>query len=242
MPFAPVHPYINRLNLSFNYRPSITTMSQFQPNAAPGRSFISKINLKFSNLSLLKVLSSYSDKDGSTDDDTLIHNAFVRFFDERGEPYPEWLGVSVPARSAARQARTAAGNYSTFQPTSGSQATSALAQYQPVRASYNSSNSASTYQPQQTHSRQNSNADSADDERGYTRRSNSRLQEMYNKSRQQGIPGAGYNAQQAQPSTSRQNLTASLRLRDRIMNGSPTQGGRYDSPPSGSRASWGRNQ
>lgn len=210
-------------------------MSQFQPNAAPGRSFISKINLKFSNLSLLKVLSSHSDKDGSTENDTLIHNAFIRFFDERGQPYPEWLGVSASSRPATRPIQPTSQSYSA------SQTTSSLGQYQPIRTSYNS-NTSPTFLPQ--HSRLSSIPDSAEsDERVYTRRSSSRLQEMYNKSRQQSIPGAGYNAQPTQQPKSRQNLTAGGRLRDRVMNGSTSQGGgRYESPTSGSRASWGRNQ
>lgn len=219
-------------------------MSQFQPNAAPGRSFISKINLKFSNLSLLKVLTSYSDKDGNTEDDTLIHNAFVRFFDEQGQPYPEWLGVSA-SKSAARPtqasrnnsasgSQSAHGNSSTSGNYSGSQTT----QYQPIRTSYNSNSAANL--PQYTSQSHSETADS--EERGYTRRSSSKLQEMYNKSRKQSIPGAGYNAQQTVQPTSRQNLLGSLRLRDRIINGSLSQGGgRYESL-GGSRASWGRNQ
>lgn len=216
-------------------------MSQFQPNAAPGRSFISKINLKFSNLSLLASQATFSEKDGNSETDTLIHNAFVRFFDQRGEPYPEWLGVEVPARSAGRQKQQSA--TSSFQP---SQSGLSL-QYQPVRASYNSTHLQQhlqqSFSPQQTasHSRQGSQG-SENETGGYTRRSSSRLQEMYNKSRQQSVPGAGYNALQ---STSRHNLTGtvgSLRLRDRIMNSSPTQNGtKYDSPTNGSRATWGRN-
>lgn len=215
-------------------------MSQFQPNAAPGRSFISKINLKFSNLTILSSLPSNSEKDGKTDDDTLIHHAFVRFFDQRGEPYPEWLGVEVPARSSARhKQQSSAGGYTT------SHSAASLSQYQPVRTNYNSPNLSSSFLSQQTstYSRHNSLPDSADrEEIGYTRRSSSRLQEMYNKSRQQSIPGAGYNVQQ---STSRQNLTgnvASLRLRERLMNGTPTQSnGSHESSTGGSRATWGRN-
>lgn len=206
-------------------------MSQFQPNAAPGRSFISKINLKFSNLSLLASQASFSEKDGSTESDTLIHNAFVKFFDQNGEPYPDWLGVEIPARAAGRQKQV-----STYQPVQTSNYLSQ--QYQPVRASYNSATLQGSYSPQQGHSRQGSES-SESETGGYTRRSSSKLQEMYNKSRQQSIPGAGYNAQQ---STSRHNLTGgSLRLRDRIMNSSPTQNGnRYESQ-GGSRATWGRN-
>lgn len=216
-------------------------MSQFQPNAAPGRSFISKINLKFSNLTLLTTQSSYSEKDGNSEDETLIHQAFVRFFDERNEPYPEWLGVQVPARNSARaRLLNSTDKYLS------SQASASLSQYQPVRTSYNSPSQPASSLPQQTptHSRQSSQSDSLDsEERGYTRRSNSRLQQMYNKSRQQSIPGAGYNAQQS--TTSRPTLTggsASLRLRERLMNASPTENnGRYDSLSNGSRATWGRN-
>lgn len=199
-------------------------MSQFQPNAAPGKSFIEKINSKFSSLSVSNSLPRSADKDGSTDEDTLIHKAFVKFFDANGEPYPEWLGVKN-ASATSRQLP-----YSSARHSGGS------SQFQPVRASYNSADLRLSTSPQQmaSHSRLSSAADSASEERPTARRSNSRLQAMYNKTRQQSVPGSGYTVQLL-PSTSVTSRTtsSSLRLRDRVVNGSLD-------PSSSSRANWGR--
>ncbi|PVH16459.1 uncharacterized protein CXQ87_004750 [Candidozyma duobushaemuli] len=198
-------------------------MSQYQPNAAPGKSFISKINSKFSTMAI----SSHTEKDGSTEDDTLIHNAFVKFFDEQGQGYPEWLGTK---------------NQNGAQPYRGSY--QEQSKYQPVRASYNSTPSASTNYSNnsanytatnpatasQTGPRPTSGGYSSSDERpAYTRKSSSKLQDMYQRSRasagSQGSPSAPGRSQSS-GSTPR-STAAGQRLREKMMNGSsarPTWG------------------
>lgn len=224
-------------------------MSQYQPNVASGRSFISKINLKFSGLSLST--PSFSEKDGSNAESTLIHNAFVSYFDAHNQPYPEWLGATNVQKQRSQSSSQSLGHQQQYQ-SSGSSS-----QYQPVRASYNSVNLAPVMlSPNESH-------DST--ERpvlgGYTRRGSSRLQEMYNKTRQSvgSASGSGYtpsssgysasssgNAPSAAPSASRSS-SLSNRLRDRLMNGSGDSSldmGKFDSTrayDSGSRATWGRN-
>lgn len=217
-------------------------MSQYQPNAAPGRSFIEKINLKFSNLSLSSSMSNFTEKDGSNEDETLIHNAFVAFYDTKGELYPDWLGVKKTHDRNPARPQTSTGTSSNSNSNSS---------YQPVRASYNSVHLAPTSTP--PHSRENLYSESPEQEGRptYTRRSNSRLQEMYNKSRQQSIPGASYNAHSQtslgqRPAVPVRTNTAGQRLRDRVLNGSPqngSQGSRSESPQGNeaSRATWGRN-
>lgn len=189
-------------------------MSQYQPNAAPGRSFISKINSKFSNLS---ISNTFTEKDGSTPEDTIIHNAFVRFFSENNERYPEWLGV----KSTQNDARSGQREYQH------QSLSNAASRYQPVRASYNSSHLAqlqSSFSP--THSRHSLTG--SGEEKSQVRRSNTRLQEMYNRTRQQSAPGGGYSL--AQPLASSRTNSTSSRLRDRLMNASPSQTSSYGSP------------
>lgn len=215
-------------------------MSQYQPNAAPGRSFIEKINLKFSNLTVSSA-TSFTEKDGSTDDDTLIHNAFVAFFDKRNEEYPEWLGAKPRARPNRPYSRDSTETGSTYHPNQRSSQHSAdqshfnpsyqSNQFVPVRAAYNSPQSV----PQETSSRLEASHSrlSSGEEKTYTRRSNSRLQEMYNKSRH----NSGYNARSlltqpsGSPAASRSN-SAGQRLRDRVLNGDPSA--------NGTRPTWGR--
>lgn len=223
-------------------------MSQYQPNAASSRSFISKINLKFSGLSISSL--SFSEKDGSSADSTLIHNAFVDYFDAHNEPYPDWLGATNAQKqkslsqslshSLAHQLRS-----------------SELSQYQPIRTSYNSVNLAPTSLSQEEH-RQNTERPLLG---GYTRRGSSRLQEMYNKSRKSvgSTSNSGYSPSSSGYATSSsgnavsggagscRSNSLSNRLRDRLINGSGDNNldsGRLESTrayDSGSRATWGRN-
>lgn len=220
------HPY-NLHILIYSALSVVTTlyesldMSQYQPNAAPSRSFILKINLKFSNI-LLSSLSS--EKDGKSDSDTLIHHAFVRYFDAHNEPYPPWLGEhshsqqDIDASSSPYQPVSARYNLVSLAPV-------ALSNYErnePVRPSL----------------------------AGYTRRSASRLQEMYNKSRQGsvGTGGSGLGTQSVQSSMAGLDLGhlgrgSSARLRERLINSS-TDSGRFDSTRtynSGSKSTWGRS-
>lgn len=218
-------------------------MSQYQPNAAPGRSFIEKINLKFSNLTL-SASTTFNERDGSSDDDTLIHNAFVKFFDSRGEPYPEWLGVKPSKLSSGHQQPRGSGTYSSY--SSNSTSNHSSLQFQPVRASYN------TQASQLSHSRQNLNPETvpadrqslveSEDRPSYTRRSNSRLQEMYQKSRQQAPSGHSPSLSllaSSTPSLAARTNLAGQRLRERMMNGSPPQNGTPRSDP-GYRPTWGK--
>lgn len=236
-------------------------MSQYQPNVAPGKSFISKINSKFSSLSISNTIqNNHSDKDGDTPDDTLIHNAFVKYFDQNNLPYPEWLGVKNVDPQARQQ--TQAYNRPTTQSNS---------QYQPVRTNYNTSNYQQQQQQQQqrfqpqvqpqaqhspsSHSQSSHQQQDAQEvgrkPSNYTPRSSSRLLDLHNKSRQQAIPGSGYNAQVAPSRSNTTNTSAhSSRLRERMMNSSPSMnnlnqasqaGSASSSSNSGSgRATWGR--
>lgn len=197
-------------------------MSQYQPNAAPGKSFISKINSKFQKMGI----SSHVEKDGSTEDDTLIHHAFVRFFDSKGQPYPDWLGVKNAAPTSQRP------DYLN-------------SEYQPVRSSYNQppSSNPGRYQSQNSFTPQDptpvslqAGTDGTSPVRpgAYTRRSNSKLQAMYQKSRQTA-PGGRYTSEQPQVATGNpsgqqpRGNAAGLRLRERMMNG-----------PNTSRPTWGK--
>lgn len=201
-------------------------MSQYQPNATPSRSFISKIK----NLSLSLTMQSMQqpERDGATDDDTLVHNAFVKYFDARKEAYPEWLGVKQTQQQTLKQdpyqLRYQQQNYLN-------------SQYQPVRAAYNSAPVRS--EPQEQTSSQSPQKST------YTPRSTSRLQDMYNKLRQQAIPGSGYNTQPAGPARSNSSSTSGSRLRERMLNSSPSMTGLSshtgDDKLGGSRATWGRS-
>ncbi|CAH2354071.1 hypothetical protein CLIB1423_14S01376 [[Candida] railenensis] len=224
------------------------------------RNLLSKIKFttKFSNLSL----SANTEKDGSTENDTLIHNAFVKYFEARGERFPDWLGetrIQNSSQSAAQRGNgyQANNNYSN-------------SQYQPV---YNSRNSGQQQQQQQQQQHQHQyqqqqqqqqqhfqqqqqpnqyqEQQSPPQQSSYTPRSSSRLQDMYNKSRHQSIPGSGYNSQpstQSRPTLGRTNTGG--RLREKMLNSNyqpsspsgsrPTSGSGTNSAGSGStRATWG---
>lgn len=217
------------------------------------RNLLSKIKFttKFSNLSL----SANTEKDGSTENDTLIHNAFVKYFEARGESFPEWLG----------ETRIQNGNQLAAQRGNGYQAYNnySNSQYQPV---YNNRNSG-PQQQQQQHQYQQQHQQQQFHQQGqpnqyqeqqlppqqssYTPRSTSRLQDMYNKSRHQSIPGSGYNSQpstQSAPTLGRTNTGG--RLREKMLNSNyqpsspsgsrPTSGSGTNSAGSGStRATWG---
>lgn len=217
-------------------------MSQYQPNAAPSRSFIEKINSKFSSLSVSSSLHHHTDKDGSSEDDTLIHKAFVNFYESRGEPFPEWLGVKRKSSRGNKHGTSAKSSQTQVS------LANSNSQFQPVRASYNSLD----LEPKNNspapvlggYSRQNSVLESEGGEKSYTRRTNSKLQEMYNKSRQQSVAASAYSmlsqqshySSHSQPSpAARTNSSASgNRIRERVMNGSSFSG------DSSARPSWGK--
>lgn len=201
-------------------------MSQYQPNTAPNRSFIEKINSKFSSLSVSSPLSSGSDHDGTTEDQTLIHKAFVKFFNQRNEPYPEWLGIKELQGSRQQSDAYYQERRSSARGFSGEHQNS---QYQPARESYNSINQ---HDSRNGDRRDFTTQSAANALGGYTRRTNSRLQEMYNKSKQR--PTSDSNPSMVSNSTpaSRANSTSQMR-RDRVLNGSQGQLGEP-------RSSWGR--
>lgn len=181
-------------------------------------------------------ISNFSEHDGNSDDDTLLHNAFVKYFDQKGEPYPDWLGVNSHNNSNV----------------------SKINQYQnsPYQPVYSNFNSNSTQQQRHgtshvsgQHKEPNANGvpDEACSERPtYVPRKSSRLQDMYNRSRQQAIPGSGYNTQIHQPAPTRSNSssTTGSRLRERMFNASANTYSNLASPSNNEltvRATWGRH-
>ncbi|KAL6451085.1 hypothetical protein SBY92_001336 [Candida maltosa Xu316] len=156
-----------------------------------GGSFFSKIkenySSKLANLSISGGL--YVEKDGPTEDDTLIHHAFVKYYDSKGLPYPDWLGVKT-FQSQQQLHQQQSGGYAR------PQQDYSQSKFQPVRHnnSYNNSYNARQQQtppPQQGSPQQGEISTERPSSGGY-QRSSSRLQDLYNKSRQQSIPGQGY--------------------------------------------------
>lgn len=247
-------------------------MSQHAPSSSTG--FFSKIrenyNAKFANLSL----AAYTEKDGNSEEDTLIHNAFVKYFDSQHQPYPEWLGVTVlPARSANRNSNSYSNNSSYSGQNShninrnshNNFSSNGHNELQPVYNNGNISNNSSYSQqshqknsyhlPQHLYDGTNNSVHSGSPEpqggrpRPYQPRSSSKLQDMYNKSRQQSIPGSGYNTLPVQPGRSNSyssNSTSGSRLRERMFNTSPSQSDSVDTNNSASghtsKATWGKRQ
>lgn len=184
-------------------------MSQCQPNVAPNRSFIEKINTKFSSLTVKGALGS-SEHDGPTEDETFIHKAFLKFFDLNNEPYPAWLGV---LEQTSRH--NSAPNYQLedqFVPRPFE------SRFKPVRTSVHSENL------------QGKNEDGGDLTRtsslpvgsasgGYSTRGNSRLQEMYQKLRL-NPQESGNPVQRGTPTScaGRSNSTSQM-IRDRLIMG-----------------------
>lgn len=212
---------------------SFSIMNQYQNRSAEEqKTFLSKIkdnySATFGNLSLtssIQKASSHVDKDGSTETDTLIHKAFVKYFDSHGEAYPDWLGEPQRAGSAQAGRYANQGSAGGYRPQNGQSS-----QYKPVYTLYNT---AERPQPSPTQSPQgsgvgssvggthgsNSGSGSASystslGSQGYKPRSSSRLQDMYNKSRQQG-PGAGYTTNS--PPSRSNSSTSGSRLRERMM-------------------------
>lgn len=172
-------------------------------------------------------LSSSPEHDGSSDDQTLIHKAFVKFFDSNNEPYPDWLGVKHPQHMRQHSEGYASGGSYASRGSMDYQSS----QYQPVRASYNSTHRQELTDNDGGDIARASSLPVAGSQGGYSRRGNSRLQEMYQKSRQKAPMDAG-NSIVSQPSLGgRHNSTSQMR-RDRVLNG----GSQLGEP----RASWGR--
>ncbi|WPK26797.1 hypothetical protein PUMCH_004158 [Australozyma saopauloensis] len=199
-------------------------MSQYQPNAAPNRSFIEKINSKFSNLSVSGSLSSGTEHDGASEDQTLIHKAFVKFFDQNNEPYPEWLGVKHLQPHASRHRSEGYTQGRTYE----SRGSEYQSQYQPVRAAYNSPNLQQYNDMDGGDVSRSTSLPSSGSLGGYTR--NSRLQEMYNKSRH--LQADSSHGMVPNSALSGRNNSVSQMRRDRVLNGMSLTGE--------SRSNWGR--
>lgn len=202
-------------------------MSQYQPNAAPNRSFIERINSKFSNLSVSGSFIT-PEHDGLTEDLTLVHKAFVAFFDKNNEPYPDWLGVKNSASSRQQNIEHFGDSRSH---NSRGMADYLDSKYQPVRASYNSNRARMAGNDGDEVSRTTSLPMSGTGQT-YTRRANSRLQEMYQKSRLQSTVDSNVPGGSARPTTSRSQSTSQMR-RDRVLNGGMSSSGEP-------RPTWGR--
>lgn len=176
------------------------------------KNFLSKIKQNYSSKfartlpSSIHTLSTHVDKDGETEDDTLIHKAFVQYFDNRGESYPDWLGAKGP------DGQTHVNPYGD-------------SPYQPVYAEYNSDTNPSV-EKEKVKETGKYESDTPTTQSSLQQRSSnyprtsSRLQDMHNKSRQQAIPGSGYNAQLTSPARSNSGLVKGSRLRERILNNS----------------------
>lgn len=160
-------------------------------HTSAGGGFFSKIKENYSSkLAGLSIAGGpYVEKDGSSEDNTLIHNAFVKYYDSKGLPYPDWLGVKT---FQSQQQQQQQGYVRTQYQQDYSQS-----KYQPVRQdntfnnSYNARQTQQQQQQQQQHQQQTNGSDRPNS--GGYQRSSSRLQDLYNKSRQQSIPGQGYN-------------------------------------------------
>lgn len=218
-------------------------MNQYQNRSSEEqKTFLSRIkdnySATFGNLSItnsIQKASSHVDKDGDSENKTLIHTAFVRYFDSKGEAYPEWLG-EAPKTGRGLAGRGLAGSYGSLAGTYGSvngSYSGQNSQYKPVYGQYNSSTVLSQRpQPLPTQSAQGSFAgnlaDGGSSSLGsmlgstYKPRSSSRLQDMYNKSRQQQVPGGGYTTV-SHPNRSNSSTSGS-RLRERMMHSNSMTG------------------
>ncbi|RLV93955.1 hypothetical protein JA1_002034 [Spathaspora sp. JA1] len=215
--------------------------------------FFSKIkenySTKFSNLS---ITGRDSEKDGSTDDSTLLHNSLVKYYDSKGLPYPEWLGVKVMNQARTHQAQSQAQGQFNFQ-------SNPHSQFQPVHHnnSYNNNYSQQHSQSQLHSNPQNQHmyverTPSPNETSSF--RSSSRLQDMYNKSRQQSLSGSSHSLpaqqqyqqqqqQQQKPQPGRSNSyvsTSGSRLRERMIQSSTSMNAVHQISPNstGTRPSW----
>lgn len=151
-------------------------------SSQPSTGFFAKIRsnytAKLGNLSIGSTISS--EKDGSSEDDTLIHKALVKHFDTTaGRAYPEWLGVPRDTASSSSQSYTQDYSRSQLQPVA-----------RPSHQSPSPSLPQSQSQPTPSTSSQQ-NSSEIPQRPSYQPRTSSRLQEMYNKTRQVAPPPPG---------------------------------------------------
>ncbi|KAI3406803.2 MSO1 [Candida oxycetoniae] len=172
-----------------------------------GGGFFSKIkenySTKFANLSLA---GGNTEKDGSTPNDTLIHHAFVKYYESKGLAYPEWLGVKTFEQQNVQPQYGRSSSYSrigngqtSHQPHAYRSQTQSFqdSEFQPVKQDnlFNNSFSQRQFQQQQQSSPSSVSLSPSQTDASTGRltaqRTSSRLQDLYNKSRQQSA-SAGY--------------------------------------------------
>lgn len=152
-------------------------MMSSQPSTGFFAKFRSNYTAKLSNLSIGSSVSA--EKDGSSEDDTLIHKALVKHFDTTaGRAYPEWLGVARDTTSSSSQKYTPDYSRSELQPV-------ARPSYQAPTPSQSAPSPSSQQNTSETLQRPS-----------YQPRTSSRLQEMYNKTRQVAPPPPGSRTRQ----------------------------------------------
>lgn len=178
---------------------------------------------KFSQLNISS--GSAKERDGDTEDDTLIHNAFIKYFDNKNEEYPDWLGANAKQLQNART-QGPRSKYDYYK----------NAEFKPVEQNNRYNNS---YQQQQINYNQTltqpnvaaqntNNSAPAQLERPAYQSRGSRLLDMHNKSRQSST--TSYNSLPYQPARTNSTSLAGSRLRERMLNTQPGE----------NRASWGR--
>ncbi|KAI5957993.1 MSO1 [Candida theae] len=158
-----------------------------------GGGFFSKIKENYSSRFANLSLTSPTEKDGSTEDDTLIHRAFIKHYDTKGLPYPEWLGVKTfDQQHQHQQQQSTYGRSQSHSSGHAYRSHSSSSQFQPVRQDnlFNKSYAQRSYNQQRMQDENDAGHESTPPP---FQRSSSRLQDMYNKSRQQSTPGSGYN-------------------------------------------------
>ncbi|KAI5963337.1 MSO1 [Candida pseudojiufengensis] len=164
-----------------------------------GGGFFSKIKENYSTKLANLSLSNYSEKDGSSEDDTLIHNAFVKYYESKGLPYPEWLGVKIIDHQQQPNYGSRSSSYNNNSSNNGqshayrNHSSNNISQFHPVRQDnvFNNSYSQRTYNQQQQQQQQPTVGSSSQQHPTY-QRSSSKLQDMYNKSRQQSQTSSNY--------------------------------------------------
>lgn len=190
---------------------------------------------RFQSLSL----NTHQEKDGDTEDDTLIHQAFVKYFDEKQMPYPEWLGVKEGGNAAVKDPYV----YSEFQPVRQSYSLNDQGNFAPrqlwTRESSGSAAGRNGFQPTgyghgaagrstgpagaggatggaaAANAYGEANSTPSPETPGYSRGA-LRLDNLYNKLRMQLVPGQGYNmGHNLRPTT---HSATGLRLRERMLN------------------------
>lgn len=195
-------------------------------------------NQKFANVSI-----SFNESDGSNLNDTLIHSAFIKYFDKKNQPYPDWLGEENERNKKNDNNYDSVSqnhNYSQYQP---------VPQNNRYNNSYNNRDGRGEGLSERNrdggqgggHSEFQSGQRDRDSEfqrngrdggqsefqtrsefhgesldRPVNRRKSS-LQALHDRSRQQSVPGAGYTSQNYTPGSTPLKSTTGSRLREKML-------------------------